>query len=49
MTVTDLLSRATSRELTEWKAYFFIETEKEKRRVLEQKAKAGVTKRKGRR
>ena len=49
MTVTDLLSRATSRELTEWKAYFFIESENTKRRELAAKAKAGVANRKGRR
>lgn len=48
MTVTDLLSRATSRELTEWKAYFVLEAEKAKRRELEIRAKNSVTARKGR-
>ena len=49
MTVREFLSRVTSRDITEYKAYYFIKNENTKRRELEEKAKAGVTKRKGRR
>ena len=49
MTVREFLSRVTSREITEYKAYYFIKNENAVRRDLEAKAKAGVTKRKGRR
>lgn len=45
MTVGELLSRCSSRELSEWQAYFRIENEDSEERNLANQSRADVQKR----
>jgi hypothetical protein len=45
MTVGDLLNRCSSRELSEWQAYFRIENEDRDKQNLANKSRAEVKKR----
>ena len=42
MTVRELLATTCSRELAEWMAFYKVEADDEKQRILEQKALQGI-------